>query len=105
MENILKTLKNEIVYAAKVSSILLITNLSSFSTVAMEKSIANYSKEQAAVVNSLSSIPFVYDIGFGFGHKIFYGDNNYIKTVDKQLPKFCRGIPRPYLDALLEGVK
>ncbi|MEK6928117.1 MAG: hypothetical protein AABX11_06820 [Nanoarchaeota archaeon] len=67
----------------KVGLVFLVTNLSSFSTVAMEKYISNYSKEQAAVVNSLSAVPGLYDVGFHMGHKVFYKDDNFLKTKEK----------------------
>jgi len=65
--------------------IFLITNVSSFSTVAMERYISRYSKEQAAVVNLLSSVPVLYEIGFHAGSRLFYKDNNFIETAKKEI--------------------
>ncbi len=80
----------------KAAIILLITNLSSFGTVAMERHIAGYSGGQAAVVNSLSSVPLLYDVGFDLGHQIFYNDPNYIETAEGQTG-IKNSIPRPYM--------
>ena len=81
---------------AKVGLVALVTNASSFSTVAMEKYISGYDKEQAAVVNSLSAVPVLYDLGFGLGHRIFYDDQNFVETAEKQIGS-KNLIPRPYL--------
>jgi hypothetical protein len=80
----------------KVMAVLGITNLSSFSTVAMEKYISGYSNEKAAFINSLSAVPILYDIGFDLGHQLFYGDRNFMKTAEEQTG--IRNLfPREYL--------
>jgi len=76
--------------------VALVANASSFSTVAMEKYISGYDKKQAAVINSLSAIPVLYDLGFSLGHRIFYGDQNFIKTAEEQIGS-KNLIHRPYL--------
>jgi len=82
--------------AKKTSLVLLATNASSFSTVAMEKGISGYSAEQAAVVNSLSAVPLLYDVGFHLGHIVFYDDDNFIKTKEDYTGlKNFDIIPRP----------
>ena len=82
--------------AKKAGLVLLVTNLSSFSTVAMERYISGYSKEQAAFINSLSAVPCLYDIGFNLGHQIFYDDDNFLKTKEKYTGlKNLDIIPRP----------
>src|SRR4030042_2154136 len=60
-----------------------ITNLSSFLTVAMEKNITSYSNETAATINSMHSVPILYDPGFSLGHMVFYNDSDYIKTAEE----------------------
>ena len=80
----------------KMGLAFLVTNASSFATVAMEKGISGYSKEQAAVVNSLSAVPLLYDIGFHLGHQVFYKDNNFLKTKEEVIGiKNWDIIPRP----------
>lgn len=89
--------RTEIDKAKKAGLVLLITNLGSFSTVAMEKHISGYSKEQAAFINSLSAVPFLYDLGFHLGHQIFYDDNNFLETKEKFTGlKNWDFIPRPF---------
>ena len=82
--------------AKKVGLVFLVTNLSSFSTVAMEKHISGYSREQAAFINSLNAVPYLYDIGFHLGHQIFYDDDNFLETKEKYTGlKNLDIIPRP----------
>lgn len=83
--------------AAKVGLVFLITNASSFSTVAMEKYLSGYDKNFAAFVNSLSATPGLYDLGFDLGHELFYNDSNFMRTAEKQTGS-KNLIPRPYLD-------
>jgi hypothetical protein len=85
-------------YAVKrVLPVILATNMSSFLTVGMEKHITGYSKEQAAVVNALSAVPILYDIGFDIGHEIFYDDQNFMQTAENQL-RHRNLFHRPYLN-------
>lgn len=78
--------------------ILVTTNLSSFSTVAMEKYISKYSNETSAVTNAFSSVPILYDIGFSLGHKVFYNDANFMQTARNE--GLSNSIPRPHLSFL-----
>ena len=89
-------IRKAISYIAKVGLVAIVANASSFSTVAMEKYISGYDKEQAAVVNSLSAVPVLYDLGFGLGHRVFYDDQNFIKTAEKEIGS-KNLIPRSYL--------
>lgn len=73
-------LSHEIGEARRIMTWILAANLSSFATVAMEKSISRYSPETAAFVNSLHAVPLLYDIGFDLGHEIFYNDPNFLET-------------------------
>ena len=91
------SVRREIDKGKKVGLALLVTNLSSFSTVAMEKYISGYSKEQAAFINSLSAVPGLYDVGFHLGHTMFYEDNNFLETKERFTGlKNLDIIPRPF---------
>lgn len=81
--------------AKKVGLVFLVTNLSSFSTVAMERYISGYSKEQAAFINSLNAVPYLYDVGFHLGHQIFYDDDNFLKTKEEFTGIKNITLPRP----------
>ena len=83
--------------AKKVGLTLLATNAMSFSTVAMEKGISGYSKEDAAFINSLSAVPVLYDIGFELGQRVFYDDKNFLQTKE-EFTGMGNLIPRPYLN-------
>ncbi len=81
----------------KIGLVLLVTNAVSFSTVAMEKGISGYSSEQAAFINSLHAVPILYDIGFEAGHRVFYGEKDFLGTKERTTG-FKNLIPRPYLN-------
>lgn len=82
--------------AKRMGLVLLLSNASSFATVAMEKGISGYSREQAAFINSLHAVPFLYDIGFNLGHLVFYGDDNFLKTKE-DFTGYKNLLPRPWL--------
>jgi hypothetical protein len=94
---IVKRIKSGITTACGVGLVLLVTNGSSFSTVAMEKKVSGYSPENAAALNSLHAVPILYDFGFELGHRTFYGGKNFVKTAE-QVTGHRNMIPRPYLD-------
>ena len=77
-------------------AVLVVSYAIPFSTVAMEKHIAGYDKKQAALVNSLSAVPVLYDVGFHLGHRFFYDDQNFIETAEEQIGS-KNLIPRPHL--------
>jgi len=63
--------KRSIHTAKKIGLVLLVTNSMAFSTVAMQRGISGYSKEEAAFINSLNAVPVLYDIGFELGQRVF----------------------------------
>jgi len=76
--------------ALGIGALVLATNLSAFSTVAMQKHIMDYSKEKAALTNYIGSNftgakPGIEDIGLNLGHRVFYGDDNFVGTAKGQL--------------------
>jgi hypothetical protein len=85
--------------ASKLAKIALVatlaTNVSAFSTVAMEKYISKMSNEQSAVINSLNAVPFLYNPGYLLGHKIFYDDENFLRT-KKQITGYSDYFGRDY---------
>ena len=60
-------------------AIPILYNTGPFLTVAMEKYIAGYDQNQAALVNHISS-NFGEEFGFNLGHRIFYNDDNFHET-------------------------
>ncbi len=94
---LIKNTRNAISNICKVGLVLLVTNASSFATVAMEKKISGYSEEQAAIVNSLNAVPILYDLGYELGYRTFYGNRNFVRTAEK-ITGFNNLIPRLYLD-------
>jgi len=88
--------KRSIHTAKKIGLVLLVTNSMAFSTVAMQRGISGYSKEEAAFINSLNAVPVLYDIGFELGQRVFYNDKDFLKTKE-EFSGFKNLIPRPYL--------
>ena len=95
--NYVAGVRGAINFAKKAGLVLLVTNAIAFSTVAMQRGISGYSKEQAAFTNSLNAVPILYDIGFELGQRTFYGDKNFLETKEKA-SGFKNLVPRPYLN-------
>jgi len=61
------------------AGLLVLANVSSFTTVALEKLAGFYTPDQAAAVNSLTT-DFTNKPGYSLGHQLFYHDGNYTQT-------------------------
>lgn len=74
---------------AKALGVILATNASSFSTVALERYVGQRDAKQAAVANYLQDTQGVvgplYHPGFVLGHRVFYNDNNFRETAQNAL--------------------
>ncbi len=86
-----------------ILAIVLATNLSSFTTTYMQKNLGNISNENASVINSLNSVPILYDIGFSVGHRLFYNDKDYLGTAENTIGQ-KNLFSRKYLKLIQKGI-
>ncbi len=70
-------------HVSTILSAVALTNALAFGTVAMEKHIAKYDENTAAAINAMHAVPMLYEPGFALGHRVYYGNKNFTKEIQR----------------------